>query len=216
MNNPIYIIGGGESLKGFDFISLINKTTIAINKSIFHVTNADYFITIDYSFLGKIRHSLKDFKRSNATKIFVANYDNEYIKDREGKIIDTRWNLVYDLRDFHLIIKSKHAKGIGFSFKDFRSGYNSAGCALQFAVLMGYNPIYLLGIDLVARECTHYHDGYGDNPSRFNIKLNNYYNNFSKALQWLKEIKPEIKVYSCSSVSRLNDIIEYKPYARKN
>jgi hypothetical protein len=216
MSKPVYIIGSGYSLQNFDFSQLRNKNTITINKSIFNVPNPNYFITIDYTFLqNKIRYQKKDFKKINIPKIFVANYDNTYIKNINGKIVDTRYNMTYELEDYNMIIRSYRANGLGFTFNDFRSGYNSGFCAFQFAVLMEFNPIYLLGFDLKIDKITnqtHYHGGYGENPAKFKKKLDNYYKQFVKGIDILKYRKPDIQVINCSSISRLNGVIPYKTF----
>lgn len=201
----VYIIGGGTSLKGFDFNKLKDKTTIAINKSCLTVPNLDYFITMDFTALkkiGKISYV--------GTKIFIANFAKPYLKEINGQIIDTRFGLVYTLNDFTMIIKSWAEEGIGFDFRHFRSGNNSGYCALQFAVLMGFNPIHLLGIDLVVTEKTHFHNGYNQDIEKFKQKLEEYYKNFTIGIKELKKKKSDIKLYSCSSISRLNNILEYK------
>ena len=50
----VFIVGGGTRLSGFDFNKLKNKNVIAVNKSICYVPNANYFITMDYTFLRKV------------------------------------------------------------------------------------------------------------------------------------------------------------------
>ena len=204
----VYIIGGGTSLKGFDFNKLKNKTTIAVNKSCLTVPNLDYFITMDFTALKKIGMGL--VAPYIGTRVFIANFAKPYLKEINGQIVDTRFNLVYTLNDFNMIIKSQVEKGIGFDFRDFRTGNNSGYCALQFAVLMGFNPIYLLGIDLTIAEGTHFHGGYGEIKESFQKKLDLYYQSFVQGLKELKEKKPNIKVYSCSKISKLNNILEYK------
>jgi len=204
----IYIVGGGSSLRAFNFSRLRDKETIAVNKSIFHVPDPNYFITTDYTFMRKITRNLILFRKDKATKIFVVNYDNKYIKDVGGKIVDTRFRLTYDLSEFDVIIKSRKNGGIGFSFKDFRCGASSGYCALQFAVIMGYKEIYLLGIDLTTTSRTHFHEGYGESRIFFQNRLNLYYQYFVEGIKYLKK-NTDIKVYSCSKISRLNSFIPY-------
>ena len=205
-NESIYIIGGGYSLKGFAFNKLANKTTIAVNKSYSYVPNLDYFITMDFTALKKI----PQIDSISPTKIFTANFTKPYLQEKEGRIVDTRFNLIYKLEDFDMIIKSYKTEGIGIKFNDFRNGNNSGFCALQLAVALGYTEIYLLGIDLVVGKETHWHGGYNESRESFQKKLEQYYQNFVIGLKELKEKRPDIKVYSCSKISKLNNIIEYK------
>ena len=204
-------MGGGPSLKDFDFSKLNGHHVIAVNKSIFDVHHANYFLTIDYTFLRKI--DLIKFNQINTTKVFVINLANNYIKEVSGKIIDTRWNLFYDLKPFDVIIKSKSINGFGNTFGDFRNGLNSGYCALQLAILLRYTKINLLGFDLsIDKNKTHYHTGYsGTTEAQFVSRLEEYYKFFENGLIQLREQNPEVKVVSCSSISKLNQIIEYIP-----
>lgn len=210
----IFIVGGGPSLQNFDFNRLTDKETIVVNKSMFDVPNPDYMITMDFTFIRKV--GIAQFDSINTTKVFVANFVPIYMKWKDGRIIDTRFGLVYDLHDFDLIIRCKYETGFGFTFRTFRSGDNSGFCALQLAVLLNYDIIYLLGFDLnLSGQSTttgksHYHEGYGESLQTFNVKLQKYYENFVVGFNQLKANLPNIKVYNCSNVSRLNQIVPYK------
>ncbi len=129
----------------------------------------------------------------------------------EGQIIDTRYDLKYDLKDFNHIIICKSAKSIGFDFRHFNSGYNSGFSSLQYAIIKGFNSIYLLGIDMYSTNETHYHMGYGKNRNQFNQNLKNYCSHFIDILQKLKKERPDIKIISCSPNSKLNKVIDYQP-----
>ena len=144
-NKSVYIIGGGNSLRRFNFKTLKNKTTIAINRAFFFVPNPNYFITVDHSMLNKLNYRERRYLyNTKASKIFVVNLSLDYMKDEKGKIIDSRYNTLYKLHEFNMIIKSYQSQGIGTSFSNFRSGNNSGYCALQLAVLLGFEEINLL------------------------------------------------------------------------
>jgi len=211
MGKTCFIVGGGPSLSEFNFNSLRNKDTIVVNKSVFDVPNPNFFISVDYTFLKKVNRT--QFLNSPCAKVFVADMSYPFLQEREGRIVDTRFNLVYQLNEYDLIIKSRKQAGIGLTFKDFRTGKNSGFCALQLAVVLGYTEIYLLGLDLVTNNSatpTHYHGGYGEKTEKFNSKLLTYYNFFKQGLEMLHSTSPEIKVYSLSSISGLNKIIPYR------
>jgi len=207
-HGEVYIVGGGPSLKNFDFSTLTNKCTIVVNKSIFHTPNPNYFISVDYTFLQKVR--TKNFHSIPVKKFFVADFSHPFLKEVNGQITDTRYNLTYDLRDYNLLIRAYKREGIGYTFKDFRTGRNSGFCALQLAVIFDFKKIYLLGIDLDKQRQTHYHEGYGERLNSFNSKLDEYYNYFKIGLEQLKRERPDIQVISCSPSSRLNQTIEYQ------
>jgi len=203
-----FIVAGGPSLQGFDFSLLSNKFTIVVNKSILSVPSPNYFISVDYTFLSKI--DLFSFRASPATKVFVADLSYPFLVESDGRIVDRRFDLVYDLKDYDVIVKSRKQEGMGLSFKDFRSGKNSGFCALQLAVILGFTEIYLLGVDLCCVGSTHYHEGYGESKSSFNKKLDEYYRMYVEGIQELQEKSPSTKIFSCSKVSNLNKIIVYK------
>lgn len=212
--NPCYVIAGGASLKNFDFKLLENKTTIVSNKSIFDVPNANYFITTDYTFLNHLKKEgqYNEWKNTECMKFFVANCISPSIQINNGEIKDVRYDLTYELQDFDRIVICKSAKDIGYNFDNFNSGYNSGYSSFQLAVILGYNPIYLLGMDMISsNKNTHYHEGYGKSISRMNTNLDNYSKHFLNILEKLKIEKPDLKVISCSSISLLNQVIEYKP-----
>jgi hypothetical protein len=204
----VFIVGGGPSLRGFDYEQLEKERTITVNASIFDVPSADYFITMDHSFLKKMRAKKKAFDDRQCSKVFVAGLHHRFLKEVRGTIIDTRFGRIYILDQFDVIIKSRIEHGCGFTLGDFRSGENSGFCGLQLAVLLGFDEIYLLGIDLCVRQNeTHYHDLY---PSQklFAERLILYEKNFRRGLLDIKK-QTDIKVISCSELSPINDIIPY-------
>ena len=206
MKKDCYIIGGGPSLQGFDFSKLNGKDTIVVNKAVLNYPQAKYFITMDFTFLDKVSFSSQPCL---GTKIFIANFTFDYIKEENGQIVDTRFGLVYELEKFDMIIKSREKMYFGENFFEFANGQNSAFCALQLAIILGYENIYLLGVDLTCENKTHFHGGYGQDVIKFKEKLNEYYRYFHKSLLLLKE-ETNINVYSCSKNSRLNNVIPYK------
>lgn len=216
MNNDVYIVAGGTSLKGFDFTKLKNKDVIVINKSILDVPFAQIFITMDYTFFDYIEKKTNNiltkesFLNFPAKKYFVVATDNGYIKYRNGNYIDMRSNYVYDLNAFDEIVVSHISKGIGGNFYEFVHGCNSGYCSLQLAIILGYKTIHLLGFDLYAIEQTHYHGGYEQSTKTFIERLNFYYPYYLIGLHNIKLNFPNIKIYNYSKESRLNKLLEYK------
>ncbi len=201
MNKEVFIIGGGESLIGFDFQKLSNLTTIAVNRAALDVPNPTYSITADSNTFQKIQDGV--FNNVNTTWVLVTNPDHCTMKFKNGLFKNIRTNYVYNLFSVNMVIKNAGTDGIGFDFKDFRTGYNSGFCAFQLAVLLGYTKIYLLGFDL--NKGGHYY-----NKNLIDkISLDRFYNNFILAFEMLKHQRPDIEIYSCSSTSRLNKHIPY-------
>ena len=190
MQDCIYIIGGGPSLKGFDFSKLEGKDTFAVNSSLQDVPNPTYFITCCSGFARRAV-SGKFWGKKTKTILVVTERSIRYSK-------------YFD----EVISFNRCEGGIGFSKDDFVSGYNSGFCALQYSVLAGYKKIYLLGIDLNITGGQHYH-----NRTSLIVKdLDNFYRAFVSGLEALKNT--DIKVYYCSPTSRLNEHIEYIPFKK--
>jgi len=209
--SEVFIVAGGPSLKGFDFKSLQSKITITINKSIFHVPNPNYFITVDYSFLEKIGQVyVRELKQMDTTKIFVADMHYDYMVEDERGIRDIRKRKrSYNLSLFDVVIKSYEPKGFGYTFNDFRTGFNTGYCALQLAISLGFQKIYLLGMDMCKDgEQTHYHRGYTIGGVS-GAKLNKFYECFKMGLKQIKSDDNDIQIFSCSNRSRLNGLIPY-------
>jgi len=205
VNREIFIVGGGSSLLNFPFNKLKNKKTIAVNVSALDVPNPTFSITADSGMFQKLQTGY--FKSVKTTWVIVTNPEHCTMKWRNGKFINIKDGFVYNLFCAHMIIRNAGVEGIGFSFNDFRTGYNSGFCAFQLAVLLGYEKIYLLGFDM---QGGYYHSKYG-NKEISSGTFKKFYDNFILALRILKD-KTDIQVVSCSNVSRLNAFIPYKPF----
>ena len=182
------------------------NSTPALTNATNNVPWSKYFVTIDHSFLNKTNRSI--ISKSAASKFFVANYASNQLTDNGGKIICTKTKRTYNLSCFDVIIRSRAYGGLGKNWNDFRNGNCSGYCAMQLAALLGYNKIYLLGIDLVINNgATHYHGGYGRNVRRLEKNLGQYYKYFVKGIAGAR--KMGIKIFSCSSISKLNGLIPF-------
>jgi len=208
-NDEIFIVGGGPSLKGFPFEQLKDRNTIAVNVAAFDVPNPTYCITADSSIFRKVQEGR--FKEIDTTWVIVLTPNHPVMQFKDGRIQRRNSNFVYNPFCVNIIIKYMKCEGLGFSFKDFRTGYNSGFCAFQLAVLLRYKKIYLLGFDLnLSPNSCHYHKRY--KHRRINNKdLQCYFDNFKLAFEIIKK-KTNIEVFSCSKTSRLNQLIPYVPF----
>jgi hypothetical protein len=213
-SNKVFIVGGGPSLQKFDFKTLEGHDVIAVNKSIEYVDKAKYFLTMDYTFLKKTNLSIDEINRKSENTIFVLNNTPDYIRQINGVFIDTRSGLKYEnLSLFNNIIVSNSEidsdTGFGITLDNFQHGSNSGYCALQLALLLGYEEIYLLGFDLNnSKKLTHFHQGYKQNINQFENRLNQYRKNFIISLKLLKTDN----IFSTSNNSYLNTYIKFVPY----
>lgn len=207
MRDRIFIVGGGSSLTDFDFNELSNRETIAVNMAVLDVPNPTYAVTADSSIFRRIQEGY--FNAVKTTWVLVTNESHCSMKWKDGRFIHKN-GFVYNLFCVNMIIRNAGVDGIGFTFNDFKTGYNSGFCAFQLAVLLGYDDIHLLGFDLQPKIKSHYHDRYGKDKRINESILDKYYHNFVIALQKLKEKRPDIKVISHSKISRLNSHIPYE------
>lgn len=219
MKNRVFIIGGGPSLHGFNFNKLINEDTIAVNRSIFDLPTANYFITMDYTFMRRmgvcgpkiIHKRLVDFTRNPAEKVFVVGYDEgRFSKNHEFEIVDAVTGLVYDLHLFNKVVWANARGGIGATFDDFRSSSDSGYSALQLSIILGYKEVYLLGMDFTVHKSgmTHYHHDYGVKNRTYQQRLDWFYTEYDRAFKEIYE-KFGTRVFSCSMISKLNHLIPY-------
>lgn len=200
----VFIVGGGSSLKGFDFSLLNGKDTIAVNKSVFYLNNPTYFITLDYTFESKV--GKERLQQVSCPKFFVAQKFLPYLKEKEGRLIDTRLDLIYDLSNFDVIVKSYRKSFFGTTWNAFATCHNSGAAAIQLAILLGYKTIYLLGLDYRITGEIHFHEGYGQAKERFAHSLEDY---AKLTLETVEQWKGEQKIISCSPISILNAVIPY-------
>lgn len=155
-----FIVGGGESLKGFNFSSLDKELSIGINKSFLYYDSSLLFfsdstfyhmITTD-ELIAPIWHSLKAPKITVAPQEPGRTYEDTYVA-RRSKELDIPWSLENGINVWN------------------NSGYG----ALILAYLLGANPIYLLGFDMKCTHATHWHCGYaGQTVEKQNNRMHSF------------------------------------------
>jgi len=212
----LFIVGGGSSLANFEFSRLMGRDVMCVNTAIFSVPFAKYFVTKDYTWLvkkGVVKSNTQygnreRFLNHKAIKVFMACLGETLVCTPEG-YIDTKFSLRYDLTMFHTILDCMKKGGIGLTKKDARYAGDSGYSALQLAVILKYDQIFLLGYDMTTTNKTHYHRGYGDGVKEFQTRLDRYLVHYSRAMDDIKE-KTEIEVFSCSPISRLNEFVPFR------
>jgi len=156
---PCFIVGGGPSLRGFDWKLLKGKRTIGINRAFEHFEPTIIF-SMDTRFLNWLLNdqyakvmrdgaaAKENFHTSQAYKVWMATYTLQLPPN--FFLVKVRLNYDHGLRAFTFTMKD----GIGH-------GNNSGYAALNLAVCLGANPIYLLGYDCKhANGHSHYHAGH--------------------------------------------------------
>ena len=213
-NNKVFIVGGGPSLQSFDFKTLNGHDIIAVNKSIEFIDKVKYFLTMDYTFLKKTDLTINEINNKSEHSVFILNNEHNYISQINGVFTDTRYNLRYEDLDLfdNIIISSSQTDnitGFGLTLDNFQHGNNSGYCALQLALLLGYDEIYLLGFDLnKVKNQTHFHRGYKQSLSQFDSKLNQYRSNFANSIK----LSNATNIFTINNNSYLNTYIKYVPY----
>jgi len=149
-----FIIGGGPSLRGFDFSQLKGELVIAVNRA-FEKIDAAIMVSQDARFWGWIENEKlgKDSKRKF----------NEY---KGLKVwIQTTWMQGggFPFPEDIYTIKSTGSREMAFNSKNgLPSCTNSGLNALCLAACLGANPIYLLGFDMKGEKgkAAWWHSGY--------------------------------------------------------
>jgi len=155
---PCVIVGGGPSLRDFDFSLLRGWRTIGINRA-FERFEPTIIFSMDTRFLnwlqgGKYdrlpdgRGAYEKFLQARSYKVWLATYT---LRLPDGFfIIPVLHNYQHGLRAFGTSLR----EGIGH-------GNNSGYAALNLAVCLGADPIYLLGFDCKHSDGqSHWHSGH--------------------------------------------------------
>ena len=180
LGETVYIIGGGPSLKGFNWQQLNTKKTIAINRAVQFYPNADAVYWTDARVYMWYKKDIDKFKGLKFTVKAASNY--------AGKVN---------------VLK----KGVKFGLEAKRDslahGNNSGYAAINLAVHLGAKRIILLGYDMGNEGSnSHFHDGYPVNATAENI----YKNQFIPGFNILRELlySKGIECYNASIHSKLD------------
>lgn len=148
-----FIVGGGPSLKGFDFSRLEGERVIAINRAFLDCPFADLMYFMDKSSFYKW---VMEGKLGDVTKQAFLNFKGFKVFLYQNKAIP---DVKYVPRAGQLGVPISLEDGI---FHGSHSGYG----ALQIALCLQANPIYLLGYDFKheiseeGHEIASYHEAY--------------------------------------------------------
>ena len=147
-----FIIGGGESLKDFDFSKLKNELVIGVNRA-YEAMDC----TINYAMDNKLYHWIMNGQLGCKAKSRFEDFKGIPVwLDSAG----------YDYPKGIFILNKSNSHKNNYIMKDGLNAGRSAGFgALSLAVCLGANPIYLLGFDMKGREGKQvwWHDGYPEN-----------------------------------------------------
>lgn len=143
MGRPCFIVGGGPSLKGFDFERLRGHLTIAINRSLESVDPTIWFSgaprLVTWILRGELGEDLrtKFIRGAGFLKCLVTNLSYCWPANI----------LVLNRRECGTKLSTSLEQGIYLG--PAGSGCNSGLGALNLALCLGADPIYLLGFDMI-------------------------------------------------------------------
>jgi len=141
-----FIIGGGPSLKGFDFSRLFGERVIAVNRAYEACPTADIMLAMD-------------------RRVYNMITEGRLGEDAKRKFEEFKGLKVW-MRDVPGAMLLRDAGGTGLT-KTLRDGVcngnNTGYAALNLAICLGADPIYLLGFDMKGDGQGHqawFHTGY--------------------------------------------------------
>jgi hypothetical protein len=143
---PVFIVGGGPSLFGFDFKRIAGKRhIIAVNQAMFDV-HAECAVTVDHAFVRNRVYDLKHYAKFRPLYISIGN--------------DPQKLGLPDIDDA-IYIKSEFLPGLSEDPSMLHKGSTSGYAALGIAALKKAKLVILLGFDYsVTPDRHHYHNQY--------------------------------------------------------
>ena len=153
-DRPCYIVGGGPSLKSFDWSCLKTRArVIVINRAFLDVPTADIWFSEDARVITELWGAkLREFK---GTKVWHA-IEKGAVED--VKAVDPSIRIIEQKRtDKHW--SRRFSDGLSYSS-------NSGVGAINIAWLLGADPIHLLGFDCRTEglRMQNYHNDYKHDP----------------------------------------------------
>jgi len=193
-----FIVGGGASLRGFEFSQLTGEAVIAVNRA-YEVINAQIMFAID----AKLHKWITDGKLGAEAKKRFEEFGGHKVW------LDSHR---YSLKG---VTKLMGLDGTGLSFsmkRGLKHGGNSGYAALNLAVCLGASPIYLLGFDMkgIGGKQAHWHDGYPKvQPDKVYAKFKTYFESAAPILRKrgirVVNLNPD-SALKCFEFGKLEDI----------
>lgn len=176
----VYLIGGGPSLKGFNWNRLKGKKTIAINKALKFYPNADAVYWTDGRVFSWLKDEIRDFKGLK----FTIRYNKNHYKDVK-------------------LLKRGSKFGLSTARDTISHGNNSGYAAINLAIHLGAKRIILLGYDMGNDgKNSHFHDGYPVPQTAENIYKNQFIPGFDSLKDSISGMG--IQIFNACPTSKLN------------
>lgn len=184
---PIFVLSTGTSLRGFDFTRLNGRITIGINRIIEH-------------YQPSILHFV-DITAQNTHARALSNYNGMIIACDHAAPFDTHHNafeIPHNIDTFELHGDQTELNPyVGRSFSEGLFGGGGGCTALHAAILLGGDPIYLLGYDYYEDNGRHFdhYDPTRNEPDLYSFSRGGV--EHIAAQDWIP------RIYNCNPRSRL-------------
>ena len=142
-----FIAGGGPSLRDFDWPRLDGELTIAINRAYEQIPQPSIIFSMDDSFQKWTKNG--EFGKDTARRFEALACAKVFLRTSTAFRYGPDHLVLEEYRERHGLSPSL-AAGLG-------NGDNSGFAALNLALCLGADPIYLLGFDMGGKW---WHDGY--------------------------------------------------------
>lgn len=170
-----FIVGGGPSLKNFDFVRIRREQTIGINRS-FEYVPTDLLYFMDHDFYQQVREQ-DAWKRFPGVRVAPS-------QPVTGLKFDETVYLVW--RRLSPIVSTRLEDGV-------YAGTNSGLGAIMLAAAIGCKQIFLLGYDMKTEGDTHWHPGYkNQTASTMDLLFKDYVRDFEVMAPLLAAAEVEI------------------------
>lgn len=168
-----FIIGGGNSLRGFDFSILDNKFTIAVNHTVIYYPKAKACIFLDGDFLDKKNNEARKFLMEYKGMVFCSYRTTYHNENKKAIPFYTNMDKITD--SFEKGIYGTRLTGIA---------------ALSLAIIMNPDNIYLLGFDLDTKaDKIHFYDtDYNNEHGYRSARIQGHLNDFKKFVPYKDKI----------------------------
>ena len=153
-DTPSYLVGGGPSLRDFNWNLLRNvPNVLVINRAIVDVPTGALFFTEDLRVIEKYRPT-EAWEKFKGVKVFHALCASHA---QLARALDPDIVVIEKKREDKFWSRNIYTEGLSYSS-------NSAVGAFNLLDILGADPIYLLGIDARAEGTflANYHDDYPD------------------------------------------------------
>lgn len=168
-HGPAFIVGGGDSLRDFDFSLLKGRATYGANDAAIKL-KTDVFVTIDRNYYKNRTEDIKQFVKGGGTAYVAMDRAHVYEELIDG------------------VTYLHRTRGTGMSLQpDVLYGLNSGYATLNAALLEGRKEIILLGFDMHHKSGkSHWFDGYSWHRNKGDRLVRRWAGAFTEAVEDLR------------------------------